>query len=58
MGTKLTLDQKTSNIQCVRSWYSNVVTDSYVLCEEKFVKNGIRGMLQFGRLDDGVRCMP
>ena len=57
-GTKLTSDEKASVVQCVRSWYANVETDSYVLSEEQIVKGGMQAMLSVNRLEDVTKAMP
>ena len=57
-GTVLSKAEKDSLLHCVRSWYLNEDVDSYILSEEKFVRNGIAALKNGGRLLDVAKCMP
>ena len=45
-------------ISCVRSWYRNDDVDSFVMAEEKFVRNGMSAVMMVSRLGSENKCMP
>ena len=45
-------------ISCVRSWYLNDEVDSFMMAEEKFVRNGMVALRSVGRLMVEGKCMP